>query len=313
LAPAARVYALVLRLYPRAHRQAFGEPMLQAFRDHYRDAVEWEGQQASRFWLGVLGDAGKSLVRERIAALAEGRTRMKKALAIGLLIAIVVALSWLLALGHLSARARLLSWIPLLALFAVLLALLARFIHTVPASDRGRSGARLGLVAGGGIGLYWAGICALYALYPVPPHVARDFRYNAEPVLLLSLPLLAGAVVVIGSYSGGALRTGVLAGLLAVAVGFVLFSASEVLLIALLWHAVQHSQLHSHLEMDYQTWAQYAGQANTFSRFALDTDYGVEPFVALFLGLVLVLCGGLFATLGGTLSVATRRTSDTQR
>jgi hypothetical protein len=37
---AARRYALLLRLYPRAHRQAFGEQMLQALADHYRDAVE---------------------------------------------------------------------------------------------------------------------------------------------------------------------------------------------------------------------------------------------------------------------------------
>jgi hypothetical protein len=38
-AQAEQVYARFLRLYPRAHRQAFGEPMLQAFRDHYRDAI----------------------------------------------------------------------------------------------------------------------------------------------------------------------------------------------------------------------------------------------------------------------------------
>jgi len=70
-ARAERVYARFLRLYPRAHRQAFGEPMLQAFRDHYCDAIETEGEQIARFWLRVVGDEGWSLLREHIAAFAE--------------------------------------------------------------------------------------------------------------------------------------------------------------------------------------------------------------------------------------------------
>jgi hypothetical protein len=72
---AARVYALLLRLYPRAHRRAFGEQMLQAFQDHYQDAVEADGQTALHFWLGVLGDEGKSLLREHVAMIAALRER----------------------------------------------------------------------------------------------------------------------------------------------------------------------------------------------------------------------------------------------
>lgn len=68
---AERVYTRFLRLYPRAHQQAFGEPMLQAFRDHYGDAIETEGEQTARFWLRVVGDEGKSLLREHMAAFAE--------------------------------------------------------------------------------------------------------------------------------------------------------------------------------------------------------------------------------------------------
>lgn len=45
--------------------------MLQAFRDHYGDAIETEGEQTARFWLRVVGDEGKSLLREHIAAFAE--------------------------------------------------------------------------------------------------------------------------------------------------------------------------------------------------------------------------------------------------
>jgi hypothetical protein len=32
-------YTLLLRLHPRAHRQAFGAQMLQTFVDHYCDTV----------------------------------------------------------------------------------------------------------------------------------------------------------------------------------------------------------------------------------------------------------------------------------
>jgi len=70
-AQAERVYARFLRLYPRVHRRAFGEPMLQAFRDHYGDAIETEGEHTARFWLRVVGDEGKSLLREHMAAFAE--------------------------------------------------------------------------------------------------------------------------------------------------------------------------------------------------------------------------------------------------
>ena len=70
-ARAERVYTQFLRLYPRAHQQAFGEPMLQAFRDHYGDAIETEGEHTARFWLRVVGDEGQSLLREHMAAFAE--------------------------------------------------------------------------------------------------------------------------------------------------------------------------------------------------------------------------------------------------
>ncbi len=51
--------------------------MLQAFRDHYGDAIETEGEQSARFWLRVVGDEGKSLLREHLAAFAERLSLMK--------------------------------------------------------------------------------------------------------------------------------------------------------------------------------------------------------------------------------------------
>jgi len=53
--------------------------MLQTFQDHYRDAVETGRESELRFWLGVVGDEGKSLVREQVAALRERKVAMKKA------------------------------------------------------------------------------------------------------------------------------------------------------------------------------------------------------------------------------------------
>jgi hypothetical protein len=69
------MYRLLVRLYPATHRRAFGEQMVQAFGDHYRDAVEGRGGSRPRFWLAVLADAGTSLVTEHAA---EVRTRYRR-------------------------------------------------------------------------------------------------------------------------------------------------------------------------------------------------------------------------------------------
>lgn len=68
---AERLYALVLRLYPRAHRQTYGLLMRQAFRDSYHDVLATAGRVGPRFWLGVVGDEARSIAREHGAALRE--------------------------------------------------------------------------------------------------------------------------------------------------------------------------------------------------------------------------------------------------
>jgi hypothetical protein len=72
---AQRTYRLLVRLYPAAHRRAFGEQMVQMFGDHYRDAIEGRGGSRLRFWLAVLADAGSSLIIEHAA---EARTRLSR-------------------------------------------------------------------------------------------------------------------------------------------------------------------------------------------------------------------------------------------
>jgi hypothetical protein len=70
------MYRRLVRLYPAAHRRAFGEQMVQTFGDHYRDAVEARGGGRLRFWLAVLADTGTSLLTEHAAEFkARGRRR----------------------------------------------------------------------------------------------------------------------------------------------------------------------------------------------------------------------------------------------
>lgn len=83
---ATRVYAWLVRLYPRAYQRRFGQQMVQTFQDHYRDAVETTEESPLRFWLGVASDTGISLMRERNAAMRDMRGErtgpMKTALAV---------------------------------------------------------------------------------------------------------------------------------------------------------------------------------------------------------------------------------------
>jgi hypothetical protein len=74
------MYRLLVRLYPAAHRRAFGEQMVQTFGDHYRDAVQVGGGSRVRFWLAVLADAGTSLRTEHAGELsARRRSRRRSA------------------------------------------------------------------------------------------------------------------------------------------------------------------------------------------------------------------------------------------
>ncbi len=66
---ALHLYTLLVRLYPKAHRQAFGSQMQQTFVDHYRDTRTSQGRVGIAFWLGVLCDAVWSIGREHLAVV----------------------------------------------------------------------------------------------------------------------------------------------------------------------------------------------------------------------------------------------------
>lgn len=78
LARSRRLYAALLRAYPRDFRRAHGAVMAQLFRDCSRDAYADEGQRGLlRLWWRTLGDLGISVPREwraaRIAAFRRWR------------------------------------------------------------------------------------------------------------------------------------------------------------------------------------------------------------------------------------------------
>lgn len=75
---AERVYALLLLMYPPAHRRDYGPLMLQAFRDNYRDVLATQGRAGPRFWLDVAGDEVRSLAREHAAALRASALHIKR-------------------------------------------------------------------------------------------------------------------------------------------------------------------------------------------------------------------------------------------
>jgi len=74
---AEQVYALLLHLYPRAHRQEFGPLMLQSFKDHFSDTQATQGKVGITFWLEVLTDEAISVLREQVSSLLGGITVSK--------------------------------------------------------------------------------------------------------------------------------------------------------------------------------------------------------------------------------------------
>jgi hypothetical protein len=70
---ATRLYAFFLKFYPRGYRRAFGSQMLQTFKDHYTDVVELDEQTGTRFWLDVVWDEVRSILREQFTVLKESK------------------------------------------------------------------------------------------------------------------------------------------------------------------------------------------------------------------------------------------------
>jgi len=93
---ALRVYALLIRLYPRIYRQAFGTQMRQTFKDAYADLVAQGGCAGLRFWLGVIGDAVITSSSEHIEALKGRRTMQQPWMHQGIVYGTRYGLLWII-------------------------------------------------------------------------------------------------------------------------------------------------------------------------------------------------------------------------
>lgn len=75
-----RCYACLLKLYPKQHRQAYGQQMAQLFRDQCRDAWNKSGAWGlASIWLRTLPDLALSSIHEHLAEL-KGRKSMTEKL-----------------------------------------------------------------------------------------------------------------------------------------------------------------------------------------------------------------------------------------
>lgn len=84
LAASRHLYRLLLRLYPRSFRRAYGAEMLQLFTDCCRDAIVAKGLMGlAGLWQHTIGDLAHSLVREHRAAIERSRSVPRPALAGG--------------------------------------------------------------------------------------------------------------------------------------------------------------------------------------------------------------------------------------
>ena len=66
----AKAYRMLTRLFPAAFRSEYEEPMVQLFRDHFREALSTgQGSELILLWARVASDTFASLFREYLAAL----------------------------------------------------------------------------------------------------------------------------------------------------------------------------------------------------------------------------------------------------
>lgn len=84
LAEASRFYSRIIRLYPKEHRRQFGAQMRLTFEDSYRHAAGSGGRVPAGFWVAVIWDEARSIVREHVAG--DERRRHIDQLVVGLLL-----------------------------------------------------------------------------------------------------------------------------------------------------------------------------------------------------------------------------------
>ncbi|MEW6305300.1 MAG: hypothetical protein AB1705_17630 [Verrucomicrobiota bacterium] len=96
-------YAKLLRLYPKAHRERFGEGMEQTFNDLCRERQQ-SGEGWFGFLLGTFCETSVAIIKENTTHIMQNKNLMRLALGAGLALLIPLALT-LLGGVHWSPRA----------------------------------------------------------------------------------------------------------------------------------------------------------------------------------------------------------------
>ena len=291
---ASRVYAALLRLYPRAHRQAFGAQMLRTFQDQYDDAAQKAGAGPA-FWFGVIGDEMKSIAKEQAMAVRTIRSSMVPRL---VLAATLVAAASVLLMPVISVR--LAGAIPVVVLVVVYL-VMKRSTQARPAAPESAEQVWLkhGLTYGLLFGAVWSAFNLADTLAPSQSALSVTARAVGPLLLTPGMPIACGLVGFISARRSRRTRDGAFAGVLAATMGSLLFAASLVIAMVLFWNTVRYNAFQDPTIIS--DW-QHSGD-RTFDQFLWGDNLGGAGFITLFS----LIFGGLFGTLGGTLGAVSHR------
>ncbi len=98
LALSDHVYGVLLRLYPRRYRDAYGLLMRQTFRDACRDAYRRGGaRRLAQCWLHTCGDTASSLAVEHLESIRTEKNMTRRAL-----VALIAVLIFSVITGYIN-------------------------------------------------------------------------------------------------------------------------------------------------------------------------------------------------------------------
>jgi hypothetical protein len=322
---ATQVYQWIVRFYPAAYRQLFGEQMLQTFQDHYHDAVASGDESAARFWLEVIADEAKAIPRARLASL-RGTSRLFSMpylfqatgwAALAVVVLYVPSVVWYLqTLGILGSNSLttnafqvlfLLIWIVIpFTMVLVTTSFLPVLYGRTPggATPHSRGWLRAGLLLGVLVGVYEVILNLVATLTP-----SNVYQYAFSVVTTFLAPVVFaftfGVVGALLGYARGTTRASVAAGFAAGLLAGLMSVASLVLVIALCWDGVRTNAYSSLINYDYLHLAFQSSPPLGLWQFIFEDELGGAALNAS----KVALLGGSFAALGGTLGARARRRS----
>lgn len=305
---ATRIYDILLRLYPRAHRQTFGGQMRRTFQDHYHDVVEMGGESALRFWLESLVDVGRSLAQERLTALRTAIDERMGSMKTGgsVVLALVAALSLLLGLrlwlspatlsaphGGVAALVSVTGLALLLLIYALAAFVLLLARARVNAPERALALRRATLVGALlGVGALVATVVDTLGEFESPLSMA------VWAIVIVAAPLGWGLVGLLARRAGGSWRLALVAALWSGMVGALVGAAGEVASTLLALPSLVRHELSN---PDYLAWSQPDTQS-----YAIASALALGMIGLLLAPLVASVAGSVGSQLGKAAAAATQ-------